>query len=429
MASKSEEIFRRAAKIIPGGVNSPVRAWQSVGGKPLIIERGKGSYIFDADGTGYIDFVGSWGPLILGHAHPKIVSAVKQRLPKGFTFGAPTEGEVRLAETVARVMPSIESLRLVSSGTEATMTAIRLARAFTGRQKIVKFDGCYHGHSDGLLVRAGSAVATLALPDSPGVPESFTRETLTANYNDFMSVQKTFDRRGKDIAAIIVEPVCGNMGVIPPKRDFLRRLREITRQNGALLIFDEVITGFRLALGGAQEIFHIKPDLTCIGKIIGGGFPLAGFGGRRQIMALLAPTGPVYQAGTLSGNPIAVSAGLATLELLSRNGTYEALEEKGRRLESEFRSILDAHKITAALNRVGSLMTLFFGVDRVENAEDARKCDRKRFARFFHGMLSRGIYLPPAPFEAMFLSLAHSKADLDATIRAFRDWARTESQT
>ena len=427
MASKSEEIFQRATKKIPGGVNSPVRAWKSVRGHPLIIERGRGGHVFDIDGKRYIDFVGSWGPLILGHAHPKVLRAVTQRLPKGFTFGAPTEGEVRLAEMVSRLMPSMQSLRLVSSGTEATMTAIRLARAFTGRSKIVKFDGCYHGHSDGLLVRAGSAVATLGLPDSPGVPKGFARETLTATYNDFQFVQRIFDRCGKDIAAIIVEPICGNMGVILPKPGFLSMLRQITRQNGALLIFDEVITGFRVALGGAQAIFHIKPDLTCIGKVVGGGFPLAGFGGRRKIMDLLAPSGPVYQAGTLSGNPIAVSAGLATLNQLCRTGTYETLEEMGQRLENEFRLILNHKKIKSVLNRAGSLMTLFFGVDQVENAAEARKCDRKQFARFFHGMLSRGIYLPPAPFEAMFLSLAHSKADLDATIRAFSDWASTEA--
>jgi len=429
MTSNSQQIFRRATKKIPGGVNSPVRAWKSVGGNPLIIERGKGSHVFDADGKRYIDFVGSWGPLILGHAHPKIVQAVKQRLSKGFTFGAPTEGEVRMAELVARLMPSIESLRLLNSGTEATMTAIRLARAFTGRQKIIKFDGCYHGHSDGLLVRAGSGVATLGLPDSPGVPGGFARETLTATYNDIMSVQTVFDAHGRDIAAIIVEPICGNMGVIPPKAGFLRGLREITQRRGALLIFDEVITGFRVALGGAQKIFGIKPDLTCLGKIIGGGFPLAALGGRRKIMNLLAPSGPVYQAGTLSGNPMAVSAGLATLDLLSRSGTYEALEEKGGRLENALRAILKQHGIKSALNRCGSLMTVFFGVDRVENADDARKCDHNQFARFFHGLLSRGIYLPPSPFEAMFISLAHSNADLNATIRAFNHWATTESQT
>jgi len=425
--SKSTGIFRRAVRKIPGGVNSPVRAWKSVGGTPLIIDRGKGSQVFDADGKCYIDFVGSWGPLILGHAHPKVVQVVRKRASKGFTFGAPTEVEVRLAEIVSRIMPSMQSLRLVNSGTEATMSAIRLARAFTGRRKIIKFDGCYHGHSDGLLVKAGSGVATLGLPDSQGVPDGFARETLIANFNDSMSVQKILDRYGKDTAAVIVEPICGNMGVIPPESGFLKTLREMTRQNGALLIFDEVITGFRVALGGAQEIFHVKPDLTCLGKILGGGFPLAAFGGRRKIMNLLAPSGPVYQAGTLSGNPIAVSAGLVTLDLLSRSDTYEILEEKGRQLEGGFRAILEKRGIQSTVNRIGSMMTLFFGVQRVRNADDARKCDRPKFGRYFHGMLRRGIYLPPAPFEAMFISMAHSKADLDATIRAFNDWVTAET--
>jgi glutamate-1-semialdehyde 2,1-aminomutase len=420
--TRSREIFRRATKTIPGGVNSPVRAWKAVGGTPLIIARGKGSHVFDADGKRYIDFVGSWGPLICGHAHPKVVRTVRQRVLKGFTFGAPTELELRLAESVSRIMPSIQSLRMVNSGTEATMSVVRLARAFTGKQKIVKFDGCYHGHSDGLLVRAGSGVATLGLPDSPGIPKAFSRETLIANYNDIMSVQKILDRYGEDIAAVIVEPVCGNMGVIPPEPGFLKALRDLTLRKGVLLIFDEVITGFRVARGGAQEIFHVKPDLTCLGKILGGGFPLAAFGGRRKIMNLLAPTGPVYQAGTLSGNPIAVSAGLTTLALLARSDTYELLEEKGQQLEEGFRAILDKRGIRAALNRIGSMMTLFFGVQRVRNAKEARTCDRKMFSRYFHGMLRRGIYLPPAPFEAMFVSTAHSKADLDATIRAFNDW-------
>ena len=426
IVSRSTEIFRRATKKIPGGVNSPVRAWKSVGGEPLIIERGKGSHVFDADGKRYIDFVASWGPLILGHAHSEIVRAVKAHAVKGFTFGAPTEAEVQLAERVSQIMPSIQSLRLVSSGTEAVMSAIRLARAFTGRKKIIKFDGCYHGHSDGMLVRAGSGIATLGLPDSPGVPDGFARETLIATYNDITSVQRIFEESESDVAAVIVEPVCGNMGVIPPGRGFLTGLREITRQKGALLIFDEVITGFRVALAGAQSLFHVKPDLTCLGKILGGGFPLAAFGGRRDTMQLLAPAGPVYQAGTLSGNPIAVSAGLATLKILSRNRTYEILEEKARRLEDGFRDILDKKEIDFTINRIGSMMTLFFGVEQVQNAEDARRCDRKMFARFFHGMLKRAIYLPPAPFEAMFVSLAHSKLDIDATIRAFSDWAATE---
>ena len=425
---RSKEIFRRAKKIIPGGVNSPVRAWKSVGGDPLVIRRGKGSLIFDADGKRYIDLVGSWGPLILGHAHPDILRALYQALPNGFTFGAPTEVEVRLAEMVSRLMPSVESLRLVSSGTEAAMSAIRLARAYTGKRKIIKFDGCYHGHSDGLLVRAGSGIATLGLPDSPGVPDKVARETLIADYNDFKSVQTAFNRNEGDIAAVIVEPICGNIGVIPPKPGFLRSLREITLAAGALLIFDEIITGFRVALGGAQQIFRVKPDLTCLGKVLGGGFPLAAFGGARKIMNLLAPSGSVYQAGTLSGNPIAVTAGLKTLELLARDGTYERLEEKGGLLEHGFRNVLEKYRIRATLNRAGSMLTLFFGVERVHNAADARSADRQQFARFFHGMLAGGIYLPPAPFEAMFLSLAHSSADIRAVIRAFDGWAQSEKR-
>lgn len=401
-----------------------MRAWRSVGGTPKFIARGKGSYVYDLDGRRYIDFVGSWGPLILGHAHPAILAAIKRRALKGTSFGAPTKEEVELAELVSRLMPSIEKLRLVSSGTEATMSAIRLARAYTGRTKLVKFDGCYHGHSDSLLVRAGSGVATLGLPDSPGVPASFARETLTAKYNDIESVQRLFSRAGKNIAAVIVEPVCGNMGVILPQPNFLATLRRITRRHGALLIFDEVITGFRVALGGAQKLFGLNPDLTCLGKVLGGGLPLAAFGGRREIMDRLAPMGPVYQAGTLSGNPLAVVAGLATLKLLCRPGTYAELAAKGQRLEDGLRITLNQYGIKGVINRFGSMLTLFFGVDRVENPEDARRCDRKIFRRYFHAMLSRGIYLPPAPFEAMFVSLAHSNSDLDRTISAFDAWAR-----
>lgn len=421
---KSEKIFVRAQRKIPGGVNSPVRAWKSVGGVPRTITRGKGSYIYDADGKRYIDFVASWGPLILGHAQPQILLALKQSAAKGTTFGAPTEGEVELAELVSRFMPSVEQLRLVSSGTEATMSAIRLARAFTGRTKIVKFDGCYHGHSDGLLVKAGSGVATLGLPDSPGVPAAFARETLTARYNDISSLQRLFSQYGKKIAALIVEPICGNMGVILPEPGFLAALRRITKRHGALLIFDEVITGFRVALGGAQEIFKIRPDLTCLGKILGGGLPLAAFGGRRDIMKLLAPIGPVYQAGTLSGNPLAVAAGMITLKLLSRRGTYRQLAAKGKRLEDGFRNILKKRGIRATINRAGSMLTIFFGVDKVQSPDDAKQCDRQMFASFFHSMLAQGVYLPPAPFEAMFVSLAHSNADLDKTILAFDRWAK-----
>src|SRR5262245_2281830 len=426
--NRSKIFLSRGLRKIPGGVNSPVRAWKAVGGAPRFISRGKGSYIYDVDGNRYIDFVGSWGPLILGHAHPQILQSLKQTAARGTTFGAPTRAEVELAQLVSKLMPSIEKLRLVSSGTEATMSAIRLARAFTKRTKLVKFDGCYHGHSDALLVKAGSGAATLGLPDSPGVPVGLARETLTATFNDIYSVQSLFKRRGKQIAAVIVEPICGNMGVVLPEPDFLVALRKITRRYGALLIFDEVITGFRVALGGAQELFNVKPDLTCLGKILGGGLPLAAFGGRRDIMDQLAPLGPVYQAGTLSGNPLAVATGLITLKLLSRPGTYKGLDSKGERLENGFRNVLDRHQITAAINRIGSMMTVFFGVHQVRNADEARQCNRKKFARYFHAMLDRGVYLPPAPFEAMFVSLAHSTIDLDRTIALFEAWARTETR-
>ena len=423
MNSHSKNFFARALKKIPGGVNSPVRAWKSVGAAPLFISRAKGSFVFDADKKKYLDYVGSWGPMILGHAHANILRAIRRSAANGTSFGAPTLAEVELAELVCKLVPSIEKLRLVSSGTEATMSAIRLARAFTKRSKLVKFDGCYHGHSDGLLVKAGSGVATLSLPDSPGVPASVARETLTARYNDLPSVQKLFDRYDKQIAAVIVEPVCGNMGVIPPDENFLAGLRQITARSGAVLIFDEVITGFRVGLGGAQARYKVKPDLTCLGKILGGGLPLAAFGGARPIMDLLAPLGPVYQAGTLSGNPLAVTAGMETLRQLSRRGTYEALETKGRRLAAGLNSVIRKHAMRATVNRVGSILTLFFGVDSVTSVDDARRCDRQQFANFFHAMLKRGIYLPPAPFEAWFISLAHSNADLDGTISAFDDWA------
>jgi glutamate-1-semialdehyde 2,1-aminomutase len=424
----SRRLFQRAKEKIPGGVNSPVRAWKGVGGTPLFIARGRGAHVFDSDGNRYIDFVGSWGPLILGHAHPQILRALTKTARNGTTFGAPTEHEVKLAELIVRLIPSVQKVRLVSSGTEATMSALRLARAYTGRSKIVKFDGCYHGHADGLLVKAGSGIATLGLPDSPGVPSGFAKETLVAKYNDVMSVSKLFEQHGKNVAALIVEPVCGNMGVIPPAKAFLRFLRRLTRRYGTLLIFDEVITGFRIAAGGAQSFYGVTPDLTCLGKVLGGGLPLAAFGGRRQIMDLVAPEGPVYQAGTLSGNPLAVAAGLATLGLLTRPGTYARLEAKGKRLEEGFARILKKYSIRGTINRVGSMMTLFFGIDHVRNADDARNCDRQRFARYFHGMLRQGIYLPPAPFEAMFVSLAHTNADIDNAVAAFRDWAAEETQ-
>jgi glutamate-1-semialdehyde 2,1-aminomutase len=424
---KSTQLYKRAIEKIPGGVNSPVRAWKAVGGTPRFIREGRGSHITDADDQQYIDFVGSWGPLILGHAHGNILRCLREVAKKGTTFGAPTEGEVRLAEAVCRLIPSIQKIRLVSSGTEAAMSAIRLARAYTGRTKIIKFDGCYHGHADGLLVKAGSAVATLGLPDGPGIPRGFASETLLATFNDIGSVQRLFNRYDGDIAAVIVEPICGNMGVIPPAPTFLSSLRRLTRSAGTLLIFDEVITGFRVGLGGAQELYGISPDLTCLGKILGGGLPLAAFGGTREIMNQLAPEGPVYQAGTLSGNPLAVATGLTTLECLSRPGVYNTLEASGKMLQEGFEEALKRHHVSAAINRVGSMMTVFFGVDRVRNAAEARECDREAFARFFHGMLKQGIYMPPAPFEAAFLSLAHTRADLGKTIAAFNKWLAIES--
>jgi len=426
--SRSRELFNRAQRYIPGGVNSPVRAWKSVGVFPRFVARGAGAYIFDADDNRYIDFVGSWGPLILGHRHPRVTGAIQKALAGGTTFGAPTESEVEIAELVRRHIRSIEKLRLVSSGTEATMTAVRLARAFTGRSKILKFDGCYHGHSDAMLVRAGSGVATFSLPDSPGIPQGFVVDTLVAPFNDILAVDSRFKQEPETIAGIIVEPVCGNMGVIPPEPDFLPALRELTRKYGAVLIFDEVITGFRLALGGAQNVYQVEPDLTCLGKVLGGGLPLAGFGGKKEIMDMLAPDGPVYQAGTLSGNPLAVAAGLATLKQLAKGRAYSELEQKGKRLQEGLETVLRKHGIHAVINRVGSMMTLFFGTERVGNADDARRCDRERFVRFFHGMLNSGIYWPPSPFEAAFVSLAHSKNDLDKTLNAFEDWARKESK-
>ena len=424
--NQSKALYQRAREKIPGGVNSPVRAWQAVGGTPAFIARGKRAYLFDTEGRKYIDFVASWGPLILGHAHPKIVQQIKKTAARGTTFGAPTEGEVELAELVCRLVPSIETVRLVSSGTEATMSAVRLARACTGRTKIIKFDGCYHGHADGLLVKAGSGTAALGLPDSPGVPPGFARETLVARFNDPASLQGLFDRHGKDIAAVIVEPVCGNMGVIPPAPGFLDAMRKVAHAYGALLIYDEVITGFRVALGGAQQLYKLQPDLTCLGKILGGGLPLAAFGGRREIMNLLAPEGPVYQAGTLSGNPLAVAAGLAVLRLLSRRGTYSALEDLGRKMEEGYRAVLRQYGIHGTVNRVGSMMTVFFGVDRVQSAADARRGDCAQFARYFHGMLRRGVYWPPSQFEAAFVSLSHLEKDIAKTLQAFSAWAREE---
>jgi glutamate-1-semialdehyde 2,1-aminomutase len=414
----SEKLFAEASKYIPGGVNSPVRAWKAVGGVPRFIQRASGSVITDADGNAYVDYVGSWGPMIVGHAHAEVLRAVNQVLRNGTSFGAPTAREIELARRISGALPSVEQVRLVSSGTEAVMTAIRLARAFTGRAKIVKFDGCYHGHSDAVLVRAGSGAMTLGVPDSPGVPEATASQTLVARFNDIDELDARFRAEGDGIAAVIVEPVVGNMGVVAPQPGYLEALREITAARGAMLIFDEVITGFRLAWGGAQTALGIRPDLTCLGKVIGGGLPLAAVGGRRDIMQRLAPVGPVYQAGTLSGNPLAVTAGLATLDLLDRPGTYEKLEGLGAQIEDGVRAALRRHGRRACINRRGSMWTLFFGVKTVSNAAEARAADTEAFARFFSGMLERGVYLPPSQFEAAFVSLAHSPDDIDATIRA-----------
>jgi glutamate-1-semialdehyde 2,1-aminomutase len=414
----SDRLFDEARECIPGGVNSPVRAWNAVGGTPRFIARAHGSTIVDVDGNQYIDYVGSWGPAILGHTHAKVREAVQQAVEGGTSFGAPTAGEVELAKTIAAAVPSIEQLRLVNSGTEATMTAIRLARAFTGRSKIIKFSGCYHGHSDSLLVRAGSGAMTLGVPDSPGVTEAVASQTLVADYNNLAEVEARFAAQGDEIAAVIIEPIVGNMGVVQPGPGFLEGLREITAGHGALLIFDEVMTGFRVAWGGVQTLHGIRPDLTCLGKVIGGGLPLAAVGGRREVMQRLAPVGPVYQAGTLSGNPLAVAAGLATLGELRRPGTYERLESLGRYLETGLKDALARHGAAGCVNRAGSMWTLFFGVEQVRSAADAQRCDRDRFARFFHSMLERGMYLPPSAFEAAFLSLAHSEDDIDRTLRA-----------
>ncbi len=408
----SRQLFERAQRSIPGGVNSPVRAYRGVGGVPPFIVRGEGSHIFDADGNKFIDYVGSWGPLILGHRHPEVLDALEQALLRGTSFGAPTEQEIELAELVREIVPSCEMVRLVNSGTEATMSALRLARGFTGRDLIVKFEGCYHGHVDSLLVKAGSGVATLGLPDSPGVPKGFSDTTIAVPFNNTDAVARAFETHPGQIAAVIVEPVCGNMGCIPPEGDFLEFLRAITREYQALLIFDEVMTGFRVAPGGAQELFDIDPDLTTLGKVIGGGLPIAAYGGRRDIMAQIAPSGPIYQAGTLSGNPLAVTAGLAVLRhLKSHPQIYSRLNRLGSALAACAPSWV-------TVTRVGSMMTWFFTEQSVTDYDSAKQCDTNKFKRFFHAMLERGIYLPPSQFEALFLSAAHSEADIARTVEA-----------
>jgi len=421
MGSVSEQLFARAREVIPGGVNSPVRSWRAVGDNPLFVARGAGARITDADGRTYVDFVGSWGPLILGHAHPEVVAAIVERAAMGTSFGAPTALEIELARLVTDALPSVEQVRLVNSGTEATMSALRLARAATGRDAVVKFTGCYHGHVDALLVRAGSGALTLGVPDSPGVPAAVAELTLLAEFNDVAGTRELLRSRGAEIAAVIVEPVAGNMGVVVPEAGFLEMLREETARAGVLLVFDEVMTGFRVAWGGAQARYRVTPDLSCLGKIIGGGMPLAAFGGRRDLMQLISPAGPVYQAGTLSGNPISVSAGLATLRALERvPDAYARLEALGQQAEAGLRDALAAGGVRGCVNRVGSMLTLFLGVDGVRDFQSATRADTAAFGRFFLGMLDQGVYLPPSQFEALFLSLAHDEADIDQLVGAAR---------
>ncbi len=416
--SRSRGLFQQAERYLPGGVNSPVRAFRAVGGTPLFIKRGRGSRLYDEDGNEFIDYVCSWGPLILGHSHPRVVEAVTKAVESGSSFGAPTELETKLAKMICGAMPSIEMVRFVNSGTEATMSAIRLVRAFTGRNKIMKFAGCYHGHSDGLLAKAGSGMATLGIPSSPGVPASLTSDTLVAPYNNLEAVQQLFEDFAPEIAAIIVEPVAGNMGVALPRPGFLELLRSLTRECGALLIFDEVITGFRVAYGGAQGLYNVTPDLTCLGKIIGGGFPIGAYGGRKDIMEMVAPVGPVYQAGTLSGNPVAMTAGIETLGILKESRVYEELERKSSLLEKGISEAASAAGVNMRLPRQGSMFTIFFAKDVVTDYQTAAKADTKLYARFFHHLLSEGVYLPPSQFEAAFVSAAHTDEDIEVTIDA-----------
>lgn len=414
----SKELWQRALGAIPGGVNSPVRAFSAVGGAPFFIASAKGAYVWDADGGRFIDYVGSWGPLILGHAPDRVVAAACSAAQKGLSFGAPTAAEVALAEVVKRRFHSMELVRLVNSGTEAAMSAIRLARGFTGRPKIMKFQGGYHGHADGLLVKAGSGGATFSLPDSAGVPASYAAETLIAQYNHLDTVEALFARHGGGIACVIVEPVAGNMGVVPPAPGFLEGLRDLCRKHQALLIFDEVITGFRVAPGGMQELVNVTPDLTVLGKILGGGMPIGAYGGRREVMECVAPLGAVYQAGTLSGNPVATAAGLATLHALDHEGFYESLEQKARLLEEGLREAAQKTGASISINRVASMMTIFFTDGPVNDYASAKSADTKKYAAFFHRMLERGVSLPPSQFEALFVSSAHSEEDLRLTIEA-----------
>ena len=414
----SQNLYDRAMGVIPGGVNSPVRACKSVGADPVFIHRAEGCLIFDADDNRYIDFIGSWGPLILGHRHPAVIEAITSVLERGTSFGAPTDLEIHLAEMVIDAVPSVDMVRMVNSGTEATMSAIRLARGVTRRDTIIKFDGCYHGHADTLLVEAGSGVATLGIPGSPGIPESIAQHTLSLPYNDIEGLKKVMARKGDSVAGIIVEPVAGNMGLVPPSIGFLESLRELADQYGAILIFDEVMTGFRVAYGGAQSIYGVDPDLSCFGKIIGGGMPVGAYGGKLELMSKIAPQGPIYQAGTLSGNPVAMAAGIATLEQIQKEGFYEALDENAERLLSGLAQAAQKAGLPVQTDRVGSMLGVFFNEKQVNNFEDAKTCDLERFAAFYKGMRQNGIYIAPSQFEALFLSIAHDTEHIDATIRA-----------
>jgi len=418
---KSDTLFERAQQFIPGGVNSPVRAFKSVGRNPVFIKKALGSKMWDEDGNEYIDFIGSWGPMILGHAHPLIIEAIQKTAIDGTSFGAATEREVEMAELIHSIMPAVEMVRMVNSGTEATMSAIRLARAFTKRNKIIKFDGCYHGHADSFLIKAGSGAATFGVPDSPGVTSSVASQTLVADFNDVASVQALVDSHRGDIAAVIVEPVVGNMGCIPPQGNFLSELRTLCTRENILLIFDEVMTGFRVALGGAQQLYNITPDLTTLGKIIGGGLPVGAYGGKKKIMQQIAPSGPVYQAGTLSGNPLAMAAGMTLLNILKNDSSiYTQLEQKGSTLEKQILRIAKDKNLPLTVNRVGSMITLFFTKNEVHNANDARSCNTVKFGEYFRLMLEQGIYLPPSQFEAAFISASHSEEDIERTIQSIQ---------
>ena len=416
--SASLELFKRAVNLIPGGVNSPVRACKSVGAEPIFFDRAEGCLIFEADGNRYIDYIGSWGPLILGHRHPAVVGAVVSVLERGTSFGAPIDLEVQLAEKVIEAVPSVEMVRMVNSGTEATMSAVRLARGATGRDIVIKFDGCYHGHADTLLVAAGSGVATLGIPGSPGVPESIARHTLSLPYNDTNCLKDVMEKQGESVACVIVEPNAGNMGLVAPEKEFLETLRELTDRFGAILIFDEVMTGFRVAYGGAQTLLGVHPDLTCFGKIIGGGLPVGAYGGRLDLMTQVAPQGSVYQAGTLSGNPVAMAAGIATLDQLQKDGFYGRLDEKADRLLSGLEQAAEKAGIPAQAKRVGSMLGFFFNDKEVKNFDDAKTCDLDRFSAFYNGMRQRGVYIAPSQFEALFVSIAHGAEHIDMTIQA-----------